>query len=332
MSNMPNYAAGILGMGVYVPTKVLTNFDLEKMVDTSDEWIRIRTGISERRIAGDDEATSDLAVKAAEAALEDAGIKAEEIDLILVATSTPDMIYPSTACLVQQKLGIKGCAAFDIQAVCTGFSYALATASQFIQSGMYKNILLIGSDAMSKHINWKDRGTCILFGDGAGAFVMGRVDNGYGVLSNFLAADGSGADLLKIPAGGTQNPGSEETIRNGLHYVQMRGNEVFKFAVKIIPEASLAALDLADLKVEDIDYFVPHQANIRIIDSAIHRLGVPKEKTVVNLSKYGNTSTASIPLALNDVYKSGDLKRGNILLFVGFGAGLTWGANVVRWY
>lgn len=332
MPNTHDYAAGILGIGVYVPEKVMTNLDLEKMVETSDNWIVERTGISERRIAADNESTSDLAVEASIAALEDAGLKPEEIDLILVATSTPDMIFPSTACLVQQKLGVKGCAAFDIQAVCTGFSYALATASQFIQTGMYKNVLLIGSDAMSKHINWKDRGTCILFGDGAGAFVMGRVKNGYGVISNFLAADGGGSDLLKIEAGGTMNPCSVETVRNGLHLVQMNGNEVFKFAVRIIPEASRAALHAIDLKVDDIDYFVPHQANIRIIDSAAKRLGVPKEKIVVNLSKYGNTSTASIPLALYEVYESGVLKRGDILLFVGFGAGLTWGANVVRWY
>jgi 3-oxoacyl-[acyl-carrier-protein] synthase-3 len=241
-------------------------------------------------------------------------------------------IFPSTACLTQQKLGLKGCAAFDIQAVCTGFPYALATACQFIETGMYKKVLLIGAETMSKLINWEDRGTCVLFGDGAGAFVLGRVENGYGVISNFLAADGSGSDMLKVPAGGTANPASHETIDQHLHFVQMNGNEVFKFAVRIIPTTVVTALEAAGLKVDDIDYLIPHQANIRIIDSAIKKLGVPKAKVVVNLSKYANTSSASIPLALNDIYKAKSLKRGDILLFVGFGAGLTWGANVVRWY
>jgi 3-oxoacyl-[acyl-carrier-protein] synthase-3 len=329
---MPNFSAGILGIGTYVPEKVLTNFDLEKMVDTNDEWIRVRTGISERRIAAEDESTSDLAAKAAKAAIEDAGIDPGEIDLILLATASPDMIFPSTACLTQHKLGIKGCAAFDIQAVCTGFPYALATASQFIETGMYKKVLVIGAETMSRLINWEDRRTCILFGDGAGAFVLGRVEKGYGVVSNFLAADGSGSDMLKVPAGGTARPASHETIDQQLHFVQMNGNEVFKFAVRIIPTTVITALEAAGLKVDDIDYFIPHQANIRIIDSAIKKLGVPKAKVVVNLSKYANTSSASIPLALNDIYKAKSLKRGDILLFVGFGAGLTWGANVVRWY
>ncbi|MBE0447974.1 MAG: ketoacyl-ACP synthase III [Actinobacteria bacterium] len=328
---MSRTAVGIVGMGTYVPEKVLTNSDLERMVDTSDDWIRCRTGIVERRVVEGDTATSDLAAAAAKKALEDAGINDSEIDLILVATSTPDMIFPSTACLVQSKLGINGCAAFDIQAACSGFVYGLTVASQFIESGMYKTVLLIGADAFTKHINWEDRNTCILFGDGAGAFVLHEVENGYGLLSSYLMADGRGADLLKIPAGGSAHPGSEYSVQNKLHFVQMNGNAVFKFAVRILHEAAIGALTKAGLTVGDIDYLIPHQANIRIIDAAMERLGIDRNKIILNLEKYGNTSTASIPLALYDLYNSGDLKRGDLLLFVGFGAGLTWGANIIRW-
>lgn len=325
-------SAGIVGMGVYTPEKIVTNYDLEKIVDTSNEWIMTRTGIAERRIVDGNIATSDLAVPAVRAALEDAGIDIDEIELILATTSTPDMIFPSTACLVQKKLNTSGAAAFDLQAACTGFIYGMTIASQFIECGMYKTVLLIGADAFTRHINWKDRSTCILFGDGAGAVVLKAVDEGYGLISSYLAADGSGADLLKIPAGGSANPGSEDTVRNGLHYVQMNGSEVFKFAVRILPEAVIKALEKAGLTVDDIDYLIPHQANIRIINSAADRLGISKEKIIVNLEKYGNTSTASIPLAFYDLYKTGGLKRDDIVVFVGFGAGLTWGANVIRWH
>ncbi|MDI6715924.1 MAG: beta-ketoacyl-ACP synthase III [Actinomycetota bacterium] len=323
--------AGIVGIGAYVPEKRLTNHDLEKMVDTSDEWIRTRTGIVERRIVEGDIATSDLAVPAAKAALLDAGIGVDDVDLILATTSTPDMIFPSTACLIQKKLGIKNCAAFDLQAACTGFVYGLAVASQFIETGMYKTVLLIGADAFTKHINWKDRGTCILFGDGAGAVVLQQVEEGYGVLGSYLDADGKGSDLLKIPAGGSLQPGNEFTVKNGLHYVQMNGNEVFKFAVRILPEAATKVLNEVGLSIDDVDYLIPHQANMRIITAAAERLGIKQEKIAVNIEMYGNTSTASIPLALNDLYKSNRIKKGDILLFVGFGAGLTWGANVVKW-
>ena len=329
---MSKHAAGIAGMGVFVPEKILTNADLEKMVDTSDEWIRVRTGIVERRIVEGDTATSDLAAEAAKNAIKDAGIKAEDIDLILVATSTADMIFPSTACLVQSKLGIDGCAAFDLQAACTGFVYGMTVAAQFIETGMYETVLLIGADAFTRHINWEDRGTCILFGDGAGAVVLKRVETGYGLIGSYRAADGRGADLLKIPAGGSANPGSEETVRDKLHYVQMNGNAVFKFAVRVLHEAAIGALENVGMLVEEIDYLVPHQANIRIIDAAASRLGIDKKKIIVNLERYGNTSTASIPLALNDLYQSGKLKRGNNLMLVGFGAGLTWGANIIKWY
>jgi len=329
---MSKNAVGIVGIGTHVPEKVLTNFDLEKMVDTSDEWIRARTGIVERRVVDGNTATSDLAVPAAKKALENAGVKADEIDLILVATSTPDMIFPSTACVVQGKLGIDGCAAFDLQAACTGIVYGLTVAAQFIESGMYKTVLLIGADAFTKYVNWEDRNTCVLFGDGAGAFVLRKVEKGYGLLSSYLAADGRGADLLKIPAGGSALPGNEYSVNNKLHYVHMNGNAVFKFAVRILHEAAIGALTKAGILINDIDYLIPHQANIRIINSAAERLGINKDKIIVNLDRYGNTSTASIPLALNDLYVSGKLKRGDLLLFVGFGAGLTWGANVIRWF
>lgn len=328
---MPKTHVGIVGMGTYVPEKVLTNLDLEKIVDTTDEWIRCRTGIIERRVVEGDTSTSDLAVLAARAAFEDAGISGGDVDLILVATSTPDMIFPSTACIVQSKLGISGCAAFDLQAACTGFVYGLTVASQFIETGMYKTVLLIGADAFTKHINWEDRSTCILFGDGAGAVVLREVEDGYGLLANYLSADGRGADLLKIPAGGSAHPGSEYSVQNKLHFVQMNGNAVFKFAVRILHEAVDGVLEKAGLSIDDIDYLIPHQANIRIIDSSAERLGIDKSKIIVNLDRYGNTSTASIPLALHDLYRSGSLKNGNLLLLVGFGAGLTWGANIIRW-
>ncbi len=328
---MAKISVGIVGIGVHVPEKVLTNFDLEQMVDTSDAWIRQRTGIAERRIAADGIATSDLAVEAAKAALDDAGVTADEVDLILVTTSTPDMLMPSTACLVQAKLGVAGCAAFDMQAACTGFVYGFTVAAQFIETGMYKTVLLIGADTFSKYLDWQDRRTCVLFGDGAGAVVLRQVEEGYGLLSSYLAGDGQGSDLLKIPAGGSALPGNEYSVENKLHCVQMSGNEVYKFAVRAVPEATLKAVEKAGLTVDDLDYFVPHQANIRIIDAAAKRLGINKEKIIVNLEKYGNTSTASIPLALYDLYASGGLKRGDVLLFVGFGAGLTWGANVIRW-
>ncbi|HZD60091.1 MAG TPA: beta-ketoacyl-ACP synthase III [Anaerolineae bacterium] len=329
---MSRAAVGVIGIGTYVPEKVVTNFDIEKMVDTSDEWIRSRTGIAERRVVEGDIATSDLATVAAQRALDDTGIGGNEVDLILVTTATPDMIFPSTACLVQSKLGISGCAAFDIQAACTGFVYGLTVASQFIESGMYKTVLLIGADAFTKHVNWEDRGTCILFGDGAGAFVLRQVEDGYGLLGSYLAADGQGADLLKIPAGGSAHPGSEYSVQNKLHFVHMNGNAVFKFAVKTLSEAAVRALEKVGLSVDDIDYLVPHQANIRIINAAVERLGIDRDKIAVNLEKYANTGTASIPMALYDLYNSGNLKRGDLLLFVGVGAGLTWGANIMRWY
>lgn len=302
------------------------------MVETSDEWIRSRTGISERRIATDKTTTSDLAAKAGKKVLRAAKISPQEIDLLIVTTSSPDMIFPSTACLTQAKMNLKNCPAWDLSAACSGFVYALSVASAYISSGVYKNILVIGADAFTRYVNWKDRNTCVLFGDGAGAVVLSQVEEGYGILGSYLAADGRGADFLKIPAGGSKLPGSEETIKEGLHYVSMNGQEVFKFAVRIIPEAVKRVLEEAKLSLDEVDYIIPHQANQRITEAAAARLGVDFKRMVSNIERFGNTSTASIPLVLDELWEKRKLKRGDILLLVGFGAGLTWGANLIRWH
>ena len=322
---------GILGVGMFVPEDVLTNKDLEKMVDTSDEWITDRTGIRERRISGKDVPTSELAALAAERAMADAGVSIGEIDLIMVGTSSPDMFYPSVGCLVQAKLKAHKIPSMDVQAGCTGFSYALIAATQFIRTGMYKKILVIGADEISKMLNWEDRNTCVLFGDGAGALVVGEVDAPYGILGAFMGSDGNGGELLKFPAGGTRFPATEETVRQKLHSVHMDGNEVFKFAVRVMGDAAAKALEDAGLNEADVDWLIPHQANMRIIQSAAKRLKMPMEKVIVNLDKYGNTSSASIPLALEEAVRDGRIKAGNTVLLVGFGAGLTWASIVLRW-
>lgn len=322
---------GILGTGAYLPERVMTNADLEKMVDTSDEWIVSRTGIRERRIAAPDEASSDLAVKAAEKALQHAGISADDIDLIIVATVTPDMSFPATACLVQDRLGASKAATFDLSAACTGFLYGVATAAQFITTGVYKYALVIGVECLSRILDWTDRNTCVLFGDGAGAAVLGPVGEGYGFLSYELGGDGSGGDLLKLPAGGSRLPASEETLRQRLHTVSMSGREVFKFAVRVIGTSTEEALKKAGMSKEDIDFLIPHQANIRIIDSAIKRFGLTEDKVVINLDRYGNMSSASIPVALDEAVKQGRIKKGDTLVLCGFGGGLTWGAAVLKW-
>jgi len=324
-------AAGIVGLGSYVPEKILTNHDLEKMVDTSDEWIVTRTGIRERRIADESMATSDLATWAAERALADAGISAADIDLIIVCTATPDMFFPSVACLVQDKLRATNAAAFDLAAGCSGFVYGLVTAAQFVRTGAYKNVLVIGSEVLSRIIDWEDRNTCILFGDGAGAAVVSETEPGYGLLGFELGADGSGGDLLKLPAGGSRLPASVETVTQRLHYVHMNGNEVFKFAVKVMGEAALKAVEKAGLRAEDIDCLIPHQANERIIISAAKRLKLPMEKVIVNVDRYGNTSAASVPIALEEAVLAGKVKKDDIVVLVGFGAGLTWAACVIKW-
>ena len=301
------------------------------MVDTNNEWIIDRTGISERRIVDDNIATSDIAVKAAQNALADAGVKPEEIDLIIVATLTPDMVFPSAACVVQNKLQAVNAAAFDLSAACSGFVYAMSVGSQFIQSGMYKKVLIVAAESLSKITNWEDRNTCVLFGDGAGAAVLGPVEEGYGILGVELGADGSGAEFLHMPAGGSLYPATLETVKNKMHYIHMNGNEVFKFAIKIMGEAAYKALEDAGLDTKDVDCLIPHQANIRIIKSAAKRLHLPMDKVFVNVNKYGNTSAASIPIALAEAVKERHFKKGDIIVLVGFGAGLTWASCVLKW-
>lgn len=320
---------GILGTGSYLPEKVLTNDDLAKMVDTNDEWIRTRTGIIERRIVAEDEATSDLAYKAAKSAIEDAGINKDEIELIIVATMTPDHVTPSTAAIVQDRLGIRA-AAFDLSAACTGFVYAYTTGYSFIRAGIYKKVLVIGAEAMTRTIDWEDRGTCILFGDGAGAVILGETDSGGFIASN-LVADGSGACELMIPSGGSRKPVSIETIKNKEIYMQMNGREIFKFAVKVFPETVENVLEQGNITADDVDLFIPHQANIRIIESIAKRFKQPMDKFYVNLQKYGNTSAATIPIAIDEANKEGRLKKGNKLVAVGFGGGLTYGSVLFEW-
>ena len=323
--------AGIVGVGVGIPSDVVTNHDLEKRIDTTDEWIVTRTGIRERRIAPAEVATSDLAAQAALQALRNAGLSAEEVDLIVVATATPDMPWPSTACLVQAKIGATKAAAFDLNAVCSGFVYALWIASQAVETGAYRCVLVIGADILSRQVNWEDRSTCVLFGDGAGAVVLTPVEEPYGVLSGVLGADGTGAPLLHVPAGGTREPISSEVIAQRRHTIQMRGREVFKFAVTIMGEVSVQALEKAGIPPEEVSLFIPHQANIRIIQAAAERLKLPMQRVFVNVDRYGNTSAASIPIALYEAWASERLHRGDVVVMVGFGAGLTWGACVVRW-
>ena len=328
MSLLP---VGILGVGMHVPEKVLTNRDLEAMVDTSDEWIVSRTGIRERRIASRDQASSDLAYEASLKALERAGIAAEDLDLILVATITPDMAFPATACILQDKLGARKAAAFDLSAACSGFIYGLAAASSFISTGMYKYVLVVGAECLSRITDYEDRNTCILFGDGAGAAVLGPVREGAGFRSFVLGADGSGGDLLKLPAGGSRLPITGEVLAQRLQYLKMAGRDVFKFAVRVMGNSANEALEKAGLSREDIDLLVPHQANMRIIQAALERLGLEPEKCAVNLDRYGNVSAASIPIALAEAGETGRVKSGDRLLLVGFGGGLTYGACVLIW-
>ncbi|HIW34725.1 MAG TPA: ketoacyl-ACP synthase III [Candidatus Paenibacillus intestinavium] len=321
---------GILGTGKYVPEQVLTNQQLEQMVETNDEWIVTRTGIKERRIAASDEATSDLAFKAAEQAIANAGLTADDIDLIIIATVTPDMSFPSTACLVQARLGAK-CPAFDLSAACSGFIYSLVTGNALIQSGMYRRILIVGAETLSRITDYTDRNTCILFGDGAGAVVIGEVPAGRGFQSFEIGADGTGGELLKVSAGGSRKPATAETVSNKEHSIYMAGNEVFKFAVRIMGNAAEEAIAKAGLTKADIDLLVPHQANIRIIQSSLNRLELSEDKAMINLDKYGNMSAASIPVALAEAVEQGRVKEGDKLCLVGFGGGLTWGATVLVW-
>jgi 3-oxoacyl-[acyl-carrier-protein] synthase III len=328
---MTNIPVGILGTGSALPSRVVTNEDMAKMVDTTDEWIRSRTGISERRFVDEGMASSDLAVEAAKKAIEAAGIKPEDIGLVICATVTPDFMFPATACLIQDRLGAKKAAAFDLSAGCSGFLYALSCAVPMVQSGMYKYTLVIGVETLSKITDMTDRSTCVLFGDGAGAVVLGPTAEGRGFLSFEMGADGSGGELLKQAAGGSRNPTTQETILAGEHFISMAGNDVFKFAVRILGSASEAALHKAGLTKADIDFLIPHQANTRIIDSAVNRLGLSPDKVYVNLHKYGNMSSASIPVALDEAVRLGKIQENDLLVLVGFGAGLTWGATTLRW-
>lgn len=324
-------SVGIIATGSYTPERVLSNFDLEKMVDTTDEWIVSRTGIRERRISSTEQASSDLAFEAAKRALEKAKISAEQLDMIIVATVTPDMMFPSTACILQEKLGAKRASALDVSAACTGFLYGITTATQFIANGMYKYVLVVGVETLSKITNYKDRNTCVLFGDGAGAAVIGEVKEGFGFQSFELGADGTGGSLLCQPAGGSRIPASSESVENDLHYLNMAGGEVFKFAVRVMNSATEAVLSKAGIAKEDIDLLVPHQANKRIIDAAVQRFGLSEEKVAINLDRYGNMSSASIPVALDEAVQAGRVKEGDHVVLVGFGGGLTWGASLMKW-
>ena len=323
--------AHITGWGMYVPKKVLTNNDLAQMVDTNDEWIRDRTGIRERRIADKSETTASLAMEAAANALRMAKLPPTALDLIIVATSSPEYVFPSTASLVQDGIGATHAGAFDLSAACTGFIFALNMASQAIRSGQIKSAMVIGSETLSRIVDWTDRNTCILFGDGAGAFVLQANEEPGGVLSAVMRSDGSGADLLTIPGGGSKNPASAQTVLDGLHFIHMNGNEVFRFATRVMATASKEAMDKASLRVEDVALIVPHQANLRIIQAAARGLKLPMERFMVNVDKYGNTSTASIPIAVCEAAEQGLLQTGDNTVMVGFGAGLTWGSVAVRW-
>ena len=314
----------IIGTGGYLPAKVLLNRDLERMVDTTDEWIYTRTGIRQRHVVADEEKTSDLALQASRRALTAAGIAPADLDLIIVATTTPDMVFPSTACILQSKLGVRNCPAFDVQAVCSGFIYGIATADQFIRSGGYRNILVVGAEIYSRILDWNDRGTCVLFGDGAGAVVLRR-DNAPGILSSHLHADGSYANMLSVP--GTVCGGRV----NGRPLLQMDGGGVFKFAVKVLDEIVKECLAANRMQKADIDWLVPHQANIRIIQATARKLGMSMEKVVVTVDRHANTSAASIPLALDEAVRDGRIRSGQRVLMEGVGGGFTWGAVLVKW-
>jgi len=321
----------VLGTGSYAPDKVLTNHDLEKMVETSDEWIQERTGITERHIADNGMATSDLAVEAGKRALDAAGVKPGDLDLILVATVTPDMVFPCTACIVQDKLGAKATVAFDISAACSGFIFALSTADAFIRSGIYKKVLVVGAETLSKITDWTDRNTCVLFGDGAGAVVLGPDESGHGVLSTHLHTDGSMGDLLYMPGGGSKHPASQWSVEQRLHYIKMRGNETFKIAVRALEDVVMEAINHNGLKPSDIDLMVPHQANLRIIQATAKRLDMPMDKVVVTINKYGNTSAASVPMALDEAVRDGRIKEGSMVLLEAFGGGLSWASALIKW-
>ncbi|WP_338982932.1 ketoacyl-ACP synthase III [Fusobacterium nucleatum] len=322
---------GIKGMGYYVPENVFTNFDFEKIIDTSDEWIRTRTGIIERRFASKDQATSDLATEASLKAIKNAKINKEDVDMIVLATTTADYIAQGAACIVQNKLGLKKIPCFDLNAACTGFIYGLEVAYSLVKSGLYKNILVIGAETLSRIVDMQNRNTCVLFGDGAAAAIVGEVEKGYGFLGFSIGAEGEDNMILKVPAGGSKKPNNEETIKNRENFVIMKGQDVFKFAVSTLPKVTSDALEKAKLKVNDLSMVFPHQANLRIIESAAKRMKFPLEKFYMNLSRYGNTSSASVGIALGEAIEKGLVKKGDNIALTGFGGGLTYGSTIIKW-
>jgi len=323
-------AISITGLGCRVPERVITNDELATMMDTNDEWIRERTGIRERRIAAPGEALSDLCLPACRDALEQAGLDASEIDLIIVATVTPDMAFPSTGAILADRLGAPDAAAYDLSAGCTGFMYAVAQGYGMLAGGLAQKALIVGGDVLSRILDWSDRSTAVLFGDGAGAVVLEKVSGG-GFLGFELGADGSGGSQLYVPAGGSRSPATEETVAEGMHFVKMNGREVFKFATRVLVSSAEAVLAECGRSIEDVDVYVPHQANVRIIEHARQKLGIPEEKTVIDVDRYGNTSSGSIPLALADATADGRLRPGQLVLMTGMGAGLTWGSGLIEW-
>ncbi|MBI5213048.1 MAG: ketoacyl-ACP synthase III [Nitrospirae bacterium] len=323
--------AKIIATGSYAPAKKLTNLDLEKMVDTSDEWITERTGIKERRIAGEKQTTSDLAYEASKIALKQSGLKAKDIDLIIVATVTGDMPMPSTACLLQNRLEAKKAAAFDINAACSGFLYGLSVAESFIKAGTHKKILLVGAETLSKFTDWKDRTTCVLFGDGAGAVILEATEGENCILSTHIHSDGSLWELLNLPGGGSKNPPTKESINKGLHFLKMKGNETFKAAVRTLESLVTDTLKANNIKPSQLSALIPHQANLRIIQATANRLGLSMDKVVVNLDRYGNTSAASIPIALDEAVRTGRIRKDDYILLEAFGGGLTWASALIKW-
>lgn len=321
----------IVGVGAYVPEKVLTNGELERMVDTSDEWITTRTGIKERRLAGESETTSDMAALAAMRAMQNANITPDQIDLIIVATITPDMMFPSTACLVQHKIGAKRSAAFDIEAACSGFIYALEIGQQFIMSRTYNTVLVIGAEKLSTIVDWTDRNTCVLFGDGAGAAILQHRPDAHGLLTACMGAEGDKAELLCMPGGGSKFPATADTVANRLHFLRMDGKETYKNAVTAMFTAGQEALRRCEIDISQIQCIIPHQANRRIIDAVAERLGAKPEQLFVNLERFGNTSAASVAIALEEAVRTGRVQRGDLVLLIVFGAGLTWAAAVIEW-
>ena len=326
-----NNSIGIIGTGFYVPEKIMTNYDLEKIVDTTDEWIRTRTGIKERRIANIEDATSDIAAKAGLNALKKANIDPKDIDLLILATHFPDHYFPSTACITQNKLGLENAVCFDLSAACSGSIYSLFVAESMMKNSNYKTAMIIGTEIFSRTVDWEDRNTCVLFGDGAGAIIIKKDQKGKNMISFDFGSDGSGSDLLKIPAGGSRLPTSNKTIEQKQHFIKMEGKKVYKFAKKMMVNSVIESLEKVNLTRKDIDLLIPHQANISILKAVAKKLHLPLEKIMINLEKYGNTSAASIPIALDEAISQGKINEGDIIVLTAFGAGLTWGAIVIRW-